>query len=95
MTKFLVAASVAALLIGTSAAMAGSDGGNGPQGSTGATANAPSQPDNAVPTPTTNTNMRATTGMKSTTDMKAPMTNAGAEGNASGGAGNAAKANGK
>jgi len=46
MKKLLVTTAAAAFLIGTGFAMAAdSAGGNGPQGSTGTTANAPSQPD--------------------------------------------------
>jgi len=93
MTKFLAAATVAVLLIGTSGAMAAdSAGGNGAQGSTGTTANAPSQPDGSMKAPAPNGAMNGTTGMNSSNGMNnAPMIK-GAEGNASGGAGNDKKA---
>jgi hypothetical protein len=61
MKKLIATAAAAAFLIGTGVAMADSAGGDGPKGSTGTTANAPSQPDNAK-TPAMKAAPGATTG---------------------------------
>jgi len=80
MKKLLVTTAAAAFLMGTGFAMAAdSAGGNGPQGSTGTTANAPSQPDKSTsgmnkmaPSGTTGAGMEDKDAKKGNVSAKSP-----------------------